>query len=94
MENLTYNQIDAVIDWMNTWEQLKNTAIPIRFKEDFTKQLCSADVDYTKPPIGIMPNFIWKEHRKCELMSTINRYINAGSKIPKEWIIEFNEYCI
>ena len=25
--------------WMNTCEQLKDTVIPIRFKEDFTKQL-------------------------------------------------------
>lgn len=32
----TTDQIETVIDWMNTWEQLKDTAIPIRFKEDFT----------------------------------------------------------
>src|SRR5690349_13659650 len=24
-----------VINWMNTWEQMRDTAIPIRFKEDF-----------------------------------------------------------
>jgi hypothetical protein len=33
--NLTEDQIQVVIEWMNTWEQLKDTAIPIRFKEDF-----------------------------------------------------------
>ena len=27
--------VQAVIDWMNTWEQLRDTAIPIRFKADF-----------------------------------------------------------
>ena len=27
--------IDVVINWMNEWEQLKGTVIPIRFKEDF-----------------------------------------------------------
>ena len=39
MKTLTQDQIDAVIDWMNNWEQLKDTAIPLRFKEDWTKQL-------------------------------------------------------
>ncbi len=39
MKTLTQDQIDAVIDWMNNWEQLENTAIPIRFKEDWIKQL-------------------------------------------------------
>lgn len=34
----TIDQIETVIDWMNTWEQLKDTAIPIRFKEDFTNK--------------------------------------------------------
>lgn len=33
--NLSDLQIEKVIEWMNTWEQLKDTAIPIRFKEDF-----------------------------------------------------------
>lgn len=28
--------IKKVVEWMNTWEQLKDTSIPIRFKEDFT----------------------------------------------------------
>lgn len=32
---LSPEQIEAVIQWMNTWEQLKDTAIPMRFKEDF-----------------------------------------------------------
>lgn len=39
MENLNNEQIETVVTWMETWEQLKNTAIPIRFKEDFEKQL-------------------------------------------------------
>lgn len=33
---LNDTQIQAVIDWMNRWQQLKDTAIPIRFKEDFS----------------------------------------------------------
>ncbi len=44
MKNLTKSQIESVIEWMNTWEQLKYTVIPIRFKEDYTKKLQQADV--------------------------------------------------
>lgn len=51
--NLNKEQIEKVINWMNTWEQLKNTAIPLRFKEEFTKQLILTDVsqcnDIKKP---------------------------------------------
>ena len=44
MKNLSKEQIESVIEWMNTWEQLKDTAIPIRFKEDFTKLLVDPPV--------------------------------------------------
>jgi len=27
--------IESVVEWMNTWDQLKHTVIPLRFKEDF-----------------------------------------------------------
>ena len=26
---------DRIVDWLNSWEQLKGTAIALRFKEDF-----------------------------------------------------------
>ncbi len=45
MTDFTENQIQTVIDWMNAWEQLRGTVIPIRFKEDFTKQ---TDVEKVK----------------------------------------------
>ena len=57
MPDLTHEQIDVVINWMNTWEQLKDTAIPIRFKEDFTKQI----PQIKKTPIGIYPKWLWQE---------------------------------
>lgn len=44
MENLTHQQIEEVIHLMETWEQLKDTAIPIRFKEDFTKHRSSIGI--------------------------------------------------
>jgi hypothetical protein len=44
MKALTQDQIDAVVHWMNNWEQLKNTAIPIRFKEDWTKPYAETEI--------------------------------------------------
>lgn len=41
---LNDKQIEAVIEWMNTWEQLKDTSIPIRFKEEFSKPKSQDDI--------------------------------------------------
>jgi len=38
METLTEDQIKAIITWMNSWEQLRDTAIPIRFNEECKKR--------------------------------------------------------
>lgn len=90
MSQLTDGQIDAVVQWMNTWEQLRNTAIPIRFKEDFTgRGLVSK-----KPPLGVMPKFIWNQKRQGELLAAISRYYDEGLKVPLEWISEFKELCV
>ncbi len=32
---LSKDQIEAVVQWMNTWEQLRGTVIPMRFREDW-----------------------------------------------------------
>ena len=97
MKTLTTDQINAVIKWMNTWEQLRNSSIPMRFKEDFTKQVNPQDligeVGSLRPPISIMPQFLWKKYRKNELMETIIRYLNAELKVPPELVTEFNEHC-
>lgn len=89
MENLTHEQIETVINWMNGWEQLKDTAIPIRFKADFENQIKGVK----RPPIGIMPKWVWDEERKRELVAAICRYSEAGLKIPVQWAIEFKELC-
>lgn len=83
MEDLTDEQINAVINWMDSWEQLKDTAIPLRFKHDFSKSI--------KPQIGIVPRWLHDQLRQQELMSAIIRYIDAGKTVPVEWVEEFNE---
>lgn len=45
----------------------------------------------TKPPLGVMPKDIWDRKRQEELAAAMNRYLEAGKKIPKEWIEEYNE---
>lgn len=46
-----------------------------------------------KPPIGIMPEFVWIEKRKSELKAAIKRYLEANQHVPIEWIVELNKYC-
>jgi len=96
MKTLTQDQIDAVIDWMNNWEQLKDTAISLRFKQDWEKQLNLAIVSHSriyKPPLGLKPKWIHDQQRQGEIMAAINRYLEAGKTPPKEWAIEFASYC-
>jgi hypothetical protein len=46
-----------------------------------------------KPPIGIIPRYIWELKRIKELKSAIRRFIAAGKEIPIEWINEYNDFC-
>ena len=39
--DLSEEQIEAVVNWMNGWDMFRNTAIPLRFKEAFTKSKIS-----------------------------------------------------
>jgi len=44
----------------------------------------SCSVLSVKPPLGIMPERIWKEHRAWELMKCIVRH-ESQPTIPGEW---------
>lgn len=41
-----------------------------------------------KPPVGIEPEYIWKEKRYEELCKAVGRYVIADITIPVEWLIE------
>ncbi|WP_424766308.1 hypothetical protein [Paenibacillus sp. sgz302251] len=44
-----------------------------------------------KPPIGIIPRYLWDKQRAVGLKEAIERYINEGFPVPPEWIEEYNE---
>lgn len=44
---------------------------------------------YEKPPIGLMPERIWKLHRFEDVTAAIRRYSDAGRVIPDEWLDEY-----
>lgn len=48
----------------------------------------------TKPKIGIMPEWLWKEQRLQALTETIERYLDSNQSIPTEWIEERNSLII
>lgn len=45
----------------------------------------------TKPPLGVMPKEVWDRKRQQDLAESMVRYLEAGMKIPSEWIKEYNE---
>lgn len=44
-----------------------------------------------KPPLGIMPRDIWNHKRWTELGEAMQRYLEAGKPVPKEWMNEYIE---
>jgi hypothetical protein len=45
-----------------------------------------------KHPVGVIPRYIWIEHRVQDLKNAIYRYREAGLPIPNEWYMELEEY--
>lgn len=44
-----------------------------------------------KPPLGVIPRDMWDRKRQEELTAAMRRFLEAGKKIPKEWLGEYNE---
>jgi len=44
-----------------------------------------------RPPIGIMPEWIWKEERLKEIDTAMSRYVEYHKNIPEEWLTESAE---
>ena len=44
-----------------------------------------------KPPLGLMPKFLWDSERLSDITNAINRYLTAEKEIPIEWIEEYNK---
>jgi len=45
----------------------------------------------TKPPIGVVPKYIWDERRRKQLKESITRYLDADLKVDEEWVKEYNQ---
>lgn len=73
MMKLKAEQIDEVVRWMNTWEQLRDTAIPIRFKEYYTEQLHKPDVSGSLPQEVIMWLGQWRDALPIEAIHALQK---------------------
>ncbi|QIG62594.1 hypothetical protein [Sporosarcina phage Lietuvens] len=44
-----------------------------------------------RPPVGVVPERIWKAERRRDLSAAIMRYLHADYPIPDGWIEEYND---
>lgn len=44
-----------------------------------------------KPPLGVMPKYIWNRKRLSELKRAIQEYTQKNLMVPIEWVEEYNE---
>ena len=42
----------------------------------------------TKPPLGIEPDYIWKQKRVMSLIDCISRYNTANRSVEDQWLHE------
>lgn len=47
-----------------------------------------------KPPLGLMPKYIWELKRIEQIQLAITRFTEAKRAIPSEWIEEYNTLYI
>ena len=43
------------------------------------------------PPMGIMPRRLWDESRTLDLLEAMRRYVEAGKKVPVDWLNELHD---
>ena len=48
---------------------------------------------WEKPPLGIMPDWLWISQRRSDLKEAIVRYLDADKTIPAEWVEEHKRHC-
>ena len=48
----------------------------------------------SKPPIGLVPSYIWKEKRVQVIKEAMKRYVDASKIIPMDWWDELNELVV
>jgi hypothetical protein len=44
-----------------------------------------------KPPLGLMPRYIWLEKRRVDIEGAISRYKDVEKKVPLSWFTELEE---
>jgi len=59
-------------------------------KQTQTVKACPACQPTKKPPLGLMPEKIWKEKRLQSIKAAIDRFLAAFQPVPPEWIDEYN----
>lgn len=70
--------------------------IPDEAVDEYRALLASAKIrrgmyEHSRPPLGVMPKYIWDEKRMNHLKEAIDRYILANQNVPAEWISEYHD---
>ena len=68
-------------------QAMKDNMTDHPLNEDFADPNRWSD-ELRKPPLGIMPERLWKQERLFNLIHAINRYLLASKDVPGKWFIE------
>lgn len=74
--------------FIHVYTKLLSYNYPFRINEISKPKQVLFTTDAERPPIGIIPEWLWKEQRCGELIRAIDRYGDACKDIPNEWVNE------
>lgn len=85
----TYVRVEEFIDELYKVGNLSlNDA---RYLMDPEEINTSDELAAKKPPLGLMPRYLWERKRRYEVGKAISRCVEADKSIPVEWLDEYNE---
>ena len=85
----TYVRVEEFIDEL--YKVGKLSLNDAKYLMDLEEINTSDELAAKKPPLGVMPRYLWERKRRYEVGKAISRYVEADKKIPIEWLDEYNE---
>lgn len=85
----TYIRVEEFIDEL--YKVGKLSLNDARYLMNLEESNTSEELTTKKPPLGLMPRYLWERKRRYEIGEAISRYVEVDKSIPVEWLDEYNE---
>lgn len=85
-KKIGHGVLDLTLTNRGFWIKLQDAC-----KDDFLSMIHASTEETKKPPLGVVPRFIWDKWRMKELKAAIARFEEAHYPVPEEFIKELQD---